>query len=328
MSNLKPDPGLPAPQSLGPDLPVLSSVPTGFDEILDQAHGDLQLQMLLIEVAACNEQADFGLIARAYYFAKGHHEGQSRMSGEPFIQHSVEVARILAQLRLDATTVAAGLLHDVLEDTPVTQDEVAAEFGDKIAALTDGVTKIERFRYESREARQAETYRKMLLSMVEDIRVILIKFADRLHNMRTLEHVEPEQQTRIAMETVEVYAPLAHRLGLARIRWELEDHSLKYVDPERYGEIRDKVALRREERESLIEEFKAPLVEELGRNSIPVEITGRPKNFYSIYNQLVARGKPFGNSTRATPRLRWSSTLGRQRRFCWGCPAPAPRAPP
>jgi len=284
---------VPPGETLGPSLPLPASMPSGLDELLDQAHDDLQLQMLLIEVAACNELADFGLIARAYYFAKTHHEGQTRMSGEPFIQHSVEVARILAQLRLDATTVAAGLLHDVIEDTPATREEVAGEFGDKIAALTDGVTKIERFRYESRETRQAETYRKMLLSMVEDIRVILIKFADRLHNMRTLEHVDPEQQSRIAMETVQVYAPLAHRLGLARIRWELEDHSLKYVDPERYAEIRDKVALRREERERLIEEFKAPLVEELGRNAIAAEITGRPKNFFSIYNKMVARGKPF-----------------------------------
>ena len=293
MSNPTPKFDPPAAEVLGPSLPLPASMPTGFDELLDQAHDDLQLQMLLIEVAACNELADFGLIARAYYFAKAHHEGQTRMSGEPFIHHCVEVARILAQLRLDATTVAAGLLHDVLEDTPATLEQVAGEFGPKIATLTDGVTKIERFRYESREARQAETYRKMLLSMVEDIRVILIKFADRLHNMRTLEHVDPEQQTRIATETVQVYAPLAHRLGLARIRWELEDHSLKYVAPEMYSEIRDKVALRREERESLIEEFKAPLIDELERNAIEVEITGRPKNFYSIYNKMRSRGRPF-----------------------------------
>ncbi|MFH1569272.1 MAG: bifunctional (p)ppGpp synthetase/guanosine-3',5'-bis(diphosphate) 3'-pyrophosphohydrolase [Gemmatimonadota bacterium] len=283
----------PAREAGSLQLAVPARLPGGLDEILDQAHGDLQLQMLLIEVAACNEQADFGLIARAYYFAKTSHEGQTRMSGEPFIHHCVEVARILAQLRLDAATVAAGLLHDVLEDTPVALEQIDREFGPKIAALTNGVTKIERFRYESREARQAETYRKMLLSMVEDIRVILIKFADRLHNMRTLEHVDPEQQSRIAMETVEVYAPLAHRLGLARIRWELEDHSLKYIDPGMYVDIRNKVALRRDEREQLIEEFKEPLVDELGRNAIQADITGRPKNFYSIYNKMKSRAKPF-----------------------------------
>ena len=164
------------------------------DQLLEEASQHLPLQMLLIEVAAGNEQADLGLISRAYHFAETRHAGQHRMSGEPFIQHCVEVARILAQLRLDSTTIAAGLLHDVLEDTPVTIEEIDAEFGSKIAGLTDGVTKIERFRYESSERRQAETYRKMLLSMVRDIRVILVKFADRLHNMRTLDHVDEEQQ--------------------------------------------------------------------------------------------------------------------------------------
>ena len=270
-----------------------TSPPLSLDELLEQSSGHLQLQMLLIEVASSNEQADFSLIARAYHFANAQHDGQTRRSGRPFMQHCVEVARILAQLRLDSTTVAAGLLHDVVEDTPVTIERVAEEFGPKIAALTDGVTKIERFRYESREARQAETYRKMLLSMVEDIRAILIKFADRLHNMRTLGHVDAEQQKRIALETVEVYAPLANRLGLARIRWELEDQSLKYIDPEMYAEIRDKVVLKREDREVYIDEFKSPIETELYKGGIEAEITGRPKNFYSIYNKMKAEGKPF-----------------------------------
>ena len=273
--------------------PPTTSSPVSLDELLEQSSGHLQLQMLLIEVASSNEQADFGLIARAYHFANAQHDGQTRRSGRPFMQHCVEVARILAQLRLDSTTVAAGLLHDVVEDTPVTIERVAEEFGPKIAALTDGVTKIERFRYESREARQAETYRKMLLSMVEDIRAILIKFADRLHNMRTLDHVDAEQQKRIALETVEVYAPLANRLGLARIRWELEDQSLKYIDPEMYAEIREKVVLKREDREVYIDEFKSPIETELFKGGIEAEITGRPKNFYSIYNKMKAGGKPF-----------------------------------
>jgi len=263
------------------------------DELLEQSTDHLQLQMLLIEVASLNEQADFDLIARAYHFANAHHDGQTRRSGRPFLQHCVEVARILAQLRLDSTTVAAGLLHDILEDTPVTLAQIEEEFGSKIAVLTDGVTKIERFHYESREARQAETYRKMLLSMVEDIRVILVKFADRLHNMRTLDHVDPEQQKRIALETVEVYAPLAHRLGLARIRWELEDQSLKYIDPEMYVEIRDKVVLKREDREVYIDEFKAPIEKELRSSGIEGEITGRPKNFHSIYMKMKSGGKHF-----------------------------------
>ena len=263
------------------------------DSLLEASRDHLQLQMLLIEVASCNESADFELITRAYHFADEAHAGQIRKSGEPFLQHSVEVARILAQLRLDSTTVAAGLLHDVLEDTDVTLGVIAAEFGAKIAALTDGVTKIERFRFESREARQAETYRKMLLSMVEDIRVILVKFADRLHNMRTLDALDPDQRERISHETVEVYAPLAHRLGLARIRWELEDRSLKYLEPDFYREIRDKVAMRRDEREALIDEFKTPLANELGRNAIEADITGRPKNFFSIYTKMRSRAKPF-----------------------------------
>lgn len=271
----------------------VSDTSGSLDQLLEQASNHLQLQMLLIEVASSNEQADFDLIARAYYFAHSHHDGQTRKSGQPFMQHCVEVARILAQLRLDSTTVAAGLLHDVLEDTPVSIEEVATEFGPKIAALTDGVTKIERFRYESREARQAETYRKMLLSMVEDIRVILVKFADRLHNMRTLEHMDSEQQKRTALETAEVYAPLAHRLGLARIRWELEDRSLKYMDPDMYREIRDKVSMKREQREAYIHDFKVPIEAELARSSIEAEIMGRPKNFFSIYNKMKSRGKPF-----------------------------------
>ena len=272
---------------------AVGTITPKLDDLLEEARDHLQLQMLLIEVASCNESADFELIIRAYHAADQAHHGQIRRSGEPFLQHCVEVARILAQLRLDSTTVAAGLLHDVLEDTSVDAEQVGTEFGVKIASLIDGVTKIERFRYESREARQAETYRKMLLSMVEDIRVILIKFADRLHNMRTLDALDTDQQKRISHETVEVYAPLAHRLGLARIRWELEDRSLKYLEPETYGEVREKVAMKRDEREALIEEFKAPLVEELSNNHIEAEITGRAKNFFSIFNKMRSRNKPF-----------------------------------
>jgi GTP pyrophosphokinase len=271
----------------------LPALPASLDSVLDQARNHFPLQMLLIEVAAASESTDYGLLVQAYHFARRCHTGQTRMSGEPFLQHCVEVARILAQLRLDATTVAAGLLHDVLEDTPATFAQVEKEFGPKIASLIDGVTKIDRFTFDSREARQAETYRKMLLSMVEDIRVILIKFADRLHNMRTLEHVEADRQVRIARETLEVYAPLAHRLGLARVRWELEDQSLKYLEPAAYVEVRDKVAMKRDDREAYIEEFRAPIEEELRRNGIEAEITGRPKNFYSIYSKMKSRGRPF-----------------------------------
>ena len=203
------------------------------------------------------------------------------------------MARLLAQLGLDHTTVAAGLLHDVIEDTPATYSEVADQFGDKIAELIAGVTKIDQITYESREARQAETYRKMLLSTVKDIRVILIKLADRLHNMRTLDYLTPKSRERIASETLEVYAPLAHRFGLARIRWQLEDQSLKFLEPEIYRELRENVAMTRQEREDYIKEFKVPLEECLHDNGIKAEFTSRAKNFYSIYNKMKARGKPF-----------------------------------
>ncbi|MSR84387.1 MAG: bifunctional (p)ppGpp synthetase/guanosine-3',5'-bis(diphosphate) 3'-pyrophosphohydrolase [Candidatus Latescibacteria bacterium] len=277
-----------------PDPEPTALVPAqSLDFHLEQARDHLQLQMLLIELGSCNDQVDCGLIARAYHFAEACHTGQKRLSGEPYIHHCVEVARILIQLRLDSATVAAGLLHDVFEDSDATIAQITTVFSPKIASLIDGVTKMDRLTYESQEARQAETFRKMLLSMVEDIRVILIKFADRLHNMRTLEAMAPEQQRRIARETLEVYAPLAHRLGLARMRWELEDLSFKYLEPAVYREVRDKVAMKRREREVYIEEFKAPIEKELAQGGIEAEITGRPKNFYSIYNKMKSRGRPF-----------------------------------
>ena len=262
------------------------------DELVKQADTEW-LSQLLPEVYSYNKQADFALINRAYHFAKEHHEGQTRKSGDPFLSHCVEVARQLALLRLDSTTVAAGLLHDVIEDTPATHAEVAELFGDKIAELIAGVTKVDQITYKSREVLQAETYRKMLLSMVKDIRVILIKLADRLHNMKTLQYLSPKSQQRIAGETLEVYAPLAHRFGLAQIRWRLEDQSLKFLEPAMYQELRDNVAMTREKREAYIKEFKVPIEECLHDNSIKAEVTSRVKNFYSIYNKMKGRGKPF-----------------------------------
>ena len=272
----------------------LAALPnTYLDELVEQGGDELRLSMLLIEVSSCNDQADFELLNRAYYFAKEHHKGQIRKSGEPFLAHCVEVARLLAQLGLDHTTVAAGLLHDVVEDTPATHEEVAKQFGEEIAELIAGVTKIDQITYESREVRQAETYRKMLLSTVKDIRVILIKLVDRLHNMRTLQHLSPQSRERTARETLEVYAPLAHRFGLARIRWQLEDQSLKFLEPKIYQELRESVAMTRQEREDYIKEFKVPIEECLHDNGIKAEFTSRAKNFYSIYNKMKARGKPF-----------------------------------
>ncbi|MYK41313.1 MAG: HD domain-containing protein, partial [Gemmatimonadetes bacterium] len=214
--------------------PTHPPAPTYLDELVKQAGDEERLEALLIEVASCNDQADFALINRAYHFAKEHHKDQVRKSGEPFIAHCVEVARILAQLRMDHTTVAAGLLHDVIEDTPATYAEVSEQFGEEIAELINGVTKIDQITCESREERQAETYRKLLISMFKDIRVIFIKLADRLHNMRTLQYLSPQSRERTASETLEVYAPLAHRFGMARIRWQLEDQSLKFLETEMY----------------------------------------------------------------------------------------------
>ena len=271
---------------------------TYLDELVKQGGDDPRLQMLLIEVASCNDQADFALLNRAFHFAKEHHKDQVRKSGEPFIAHCVEVARILAQLRRDHTTVAAGLLHDVIEDTPATYAEVAEQFGEEIAELINGVTKIDQRTCESREVRQAETYRKMLNSTVKDTRVdtrvILIKLADRLHNMRTLQYLSPESRERTARETLEVYAPLAHRFGLARVRWQLEDQSLKFLEPEMYQELRESVAMTRKEREDYIEKFTEPIERCLRDNGIKVEFMSRAKNFYSIYKKMKERGKPFG----------------------------------
>ncbi len=274
-------------------IPLAALPNTYLDELVKQGSDELRLSMLLIEVSSCNDQADFELLNRAYYFAKEHHKGQIRKSGEPFLAHCVEVARLLAQLGLDHTTVAAGLLHDVVEDTPATHEEVAKQFGEEIAELIAGVTKIDQITYESREVRQAETYRKMLISTVKDIRVILIKLADRLHNMRTLQYLSSQSRERTARETLEVYAPLAHRFGLARIRWQLEDQSLKFLEPKTYQDLRESVAMTRQEREDYIKEFKVPIEECLHANGIKAEFTSRAKNFYSIYNKMQARGKPF-----------------------------------
>ena len=270
-------------------LPTLPN--TYLDELVEQGGDELRLSMLLIEVASCNDQADFALINRAYHFAKEHHKDQIRKSGEPFIAHCVEVARILAQLRRDDPMVAAGLLHDVIEDTSATHAEVAEQFGEEIAKLINGVTKIDQITCESREVRQAETYRKMLNS--KDTRVILIKLADRLHNMRTLQYLSPESRERTARETLEVYAPLAHRFGLARVRWQLEDQSLKFLEPEMYQELRESVAMTRQEREDYIEKFTEPIERRLRDDGIKVEFMSRAKNFYSIYNKMKERGKPF-----------------------------------
>ncbi len=239
------------------------------------------------------DRLDPDAIRRAHDLAVEAHAGQRRASGEEFVTHTVEVATILAILRLDTASIVAGLVHDTVEDTHVTLGEIEERFGREVAALVDGVTKIGRVEFRSHTEQQVENYRKLLLSMAADARVILIKLADRLHNMRTLEHLPEGKRRRIALETREIYAPLAHRLGIFSIKWELEDLAFKYLEPEAYEELTQKLRQRRKERERRVLEMRVPLEEELENAGIPVEVTGRPKHLFSIYRKMETRGLPY-----------------------------------
>ncbi len=236
---------------------------------------------------------DYDLLRRAYEFSQEAHRHQLRKSGAPYFEHCIEVAKILSDLRMDHITIAGGLLHDVVEDTGIQIAEVEEKFGAEIAGLVDGVTKISELKFDSVEVRQAENFRKMLLSMIKDIRVILIKFADRLHNMRTIEYLPERKQHRIALETREIYAPLAHRLGIARIKWELEDLCFKTLTPKAYWELVQKINEKREEREAYIRRVTAPIRRELQEAKIFAKITGRPKHLYSIHLKMLNRAMPF-----------------------------------
>jgi len=233
------------------------------------------------------------LITDAFKFSLNAHKLDKRASGEPFIIHPYEVASIVAkEIPLDDITVAAALLHDVVEDTKFTYEDVKAEFGETIADIVDGATKIEGM-FENYEAKQVENYRKMLLSMSNDIRVILVKFADRLHNMKTLEYLNPERQVRMARETMEIYAPLAHRLGLSRVKTEFEDMAFKYLDRQSYKEISKKVIAKKRERENYVSKFIQPIKAELDREGFKYEISGRAKHLYSIAKKMISRTKTF-----------------------------------
>jgi len=246
-------------------------------------------------------ESELGAVTRAYEFAAAAHEGQLRASGEPFIQHSVAVAEILAELRLDTSTIMAGLLHDVVEDTEVTLDEVAAEFGEEVASLVDGVTKLrhidELTRLDEGSGAQAdaraESLRKMFLAMVDDVRVVLIKLADRLHNMRTLSAMPEEKRKRIAWETAEIFAPLANRLGIWRMKWELEDLSLRHLEPEVYREIAHRLEERRRDREAEVQQIVAVLRERLKEEGIEADVSGRAKHIYSIYEKMQRKELDF-----------------------------------
>jgi guanosine-3',5'-bis(diphosphate) 3'-pyrophosphohydrolase len=254
---------------------------------------DPGLELLIKEVRTRRPKSATRTVERAYEMAEVAHAGQSRKSGDPFITHPLQVATICAQLGLDETTVAAALLHDAVEDTEVSLVDVEREMGYEVALLIDGVTKLDRIRFRSAEQARAENLRKMMVATARDVRVLLIKIADRLHNMRTLEPLRPERRELIARETLGIYAPLAHRLGMYAIKWELEDLSFKTLHPKRFEEISGLVQQRQPERERQLEEIREEILTKLREVKIRAEVSARPKHLYSIYEKLVLRGKSF-----------------------------------
>jgi len=241
---------------------------------------------LLRKIRLYRPNDDLGLVKKAYEFSLHHHQGQKRASGEPYLVHPLEVASVLADMRLDTTAIAAGLLHDSIEDTDVTVDDIRNEFGEQIAHIVEGVTKISKIEFASHEEQQAESVRKMVLAMVDDIRVVMIKLADRLHNMRTLEHLAPDRQVKIARETQEIYAPIAHRLGMGKIRGELEDLAFQYVDPIAYNQVKSAIESRRKEGEAFLDHVHKVIEQKLRENNIEARVEARIKRIYSIWQKL------------------------------------------
>jgi GTP diphosphokinase / guanosine-3',5'-bis(diphosphate) 3'-diphosphatase len=254
--------------------------------VLDQATIDRRFESLLRQVQVNRPTEDVALIRKAWDFCVQHHKGQMRASGEPYVIHPLEVAEVLAEMKLDATAIAAGLLHDAVEDTPATSEQVEADFGDQVAHIVEGVTKIDKIQFANREDRQAENVRKMLLAMVTDVRVVLIKLADRLHNMRTLEHLQPDRREAIARETLDIYAPLAHRLGMGKVRGELEDLAFRYTDPVSFEKVAAAVEAQRVEGEQFLRIVEDSLIEQLRENNIEARVEWRIKRYYSIFQKL------------------------------------------
>jgi len=252
-----------------------------------------QLDELLQKVGSYHPQADFTLIRSAYEYAAGKHGEQKRLSGEPFVSHPLAVAMIVAQLKLDVPSIVTALLHDVVEDTATPLEEVREQFGSEVAELVDGMTKVSKITFQSREEKQAENFRKMIIAMSHDIRVVLIKLADRLHNMRTLDSLKPDRQGEISRETLEIYAPIAHRLGVYWLKSELEDNAFRYLNPPAYSTLKAFVAKTKKEREEYIRDVIAILSRRLEESGVTAEVTGRPKHFYSIHGKMSDLGLAF-----------------------------------
>src|SRR5271163_1305252 len=242
---------------------------------------------LMKQMQANRPQDDLSIVKKAYDYSLKHHEGQMRASGEPYLVHPLEVALVLTEMKMDPVAVAAGLLHDSVEDTSVTIIDIRKEFGEQVAHIVEGVTKISKIDFATREEQQAENLRKMMLAMVDDIRVVLIKLADRLHNMRTLEHLPPDRQRKIAKETLEIYGPIAHRLGMGKIRGELEDLGFRYLDPITYEQVQHAVEARRKKGEQFLARVEQTLRDKLKEAGITAEVESRIKRLYSIHKKLV-----------------------------------------
>jgi GTP pyrophosphokinase len=246
----------------------------------------VQFEDLVQKVQGYRPGEDLSLLRKAYEFSAAEHRSQRRLSGEPFVSHPLEVASVLADMRLDLVCLAAGMLHDVVEDTPTTTDRLREEFGPEVARIVEGVTKISRIEFLNPEARQAENLRKMVLAMVDDIRVVLVKLADRLHNMRTLGHLSPEKREKIARETLEIYAPIAHRLGMGKVRGELEDHAFRHLEPEAFEEVKKAVESRRKVSEEFLDEVRGLVEGKMKEAVIPARVEGRIKRLFSIWKKL------------------------------------------
>lgn len=251
------------------------------------------IRYVLKRISQYTPQADLNLVKKAYRYSIKAHQSQNRYSGQPYIFHLLEVAKILADLELDVITIAAGILHDVIEDTDTQLSTIKEEFGEEITMLVNGVTKLSRISFKTQEEQQAESFRKMFLAMAEDVRVILIKLADRLNNMRTLQYIQPFRRLKIARETLDIYVPIANRLGISKIQWELEDLSLLYLEPIQYKAVVNRISKNRLEREKYVESIKETIKKELQKVKIETEIHGRPKNIYSIYKKMKEREKDF-----------------------------------